>query len=277
MFALGNFAVKEIIYAVAQDFSDNILYTLDQLKNASIEVSSDPTEIKDKDGNVVRTIYPSKTGKFNSSSALLSPALINSHSGSEMQSASAEKPIQMPKIAVVPAGASIKVNDLGLNGSTLKVIGLFNNGANGVQLKQGSTASANSNTYTYAADKNVATVVVPAAQEGAPDKYLLKYERNVTSGYALENKVTEFPDAQKFTLYAAIVDPCHDAFRSAYIYIPSFQPDPSMNVNLNSDNQEVDFNGNINTDYCGSDKVLYYIYFPDEDAVTTVVSSAEAA
>ncbi len=56
-FKLGNYSVKEVIYAVAQDFNGNLLYTLDQLTNAQIEVSSDPTEVTDKRGNIIRQIY----------------------------------------------------------------------------------------------------------------------------------------------------------------------------------------------------------------------------
>lgn len=56
-FKLGNYAVKEVIYGVAQDFSGNLLYTLDQLTSAQVEVSSDPTEVTDKRGNIIRQIY----------------------------------------------------------------------------------------------------------------------------------------------------------------------------------------------------------------------------
>lgn len=56
-FKLGNYAVKEVIYGVAQDFNGNLLYTLDQLTTAQVEVSSDPTEVTDKRGNVIRQIY----------------------------------------------------------------------------------------------------------------------------------------------------------------------------------------------------------------------------
>lgn len=265
-FSLGNFSVKEIIYGVAQNFNNDLLYTLDQLTNASIEVSSDPTDITDKNGNIIRSIYQSKTATFSATSALLSPALLNAQSGSDAVLATGDKPIEMPKIAVIPAGGTLDASDA--KDGTIHVMGLYTNGANGAILTQGTAAVVDK---TFGFDSSTKAITVPAAAEGAPSRYLVKYDRDVKSGMKLANSATKFPDTIHLTLYAAIMDPCSDNYRAAYIYIPSFQPDPSVTINFDSQNTETDFNGNIMVDYCGSEnKELYYIYFPDEEAVTTV-------
>lgn len=267
MFKLGNFSVKELITGVAQDFSDNLLYNLDQLTKASIEINSESTEVKDKNGNIIRVIYKSKTGTVNATSALLSPALLNSQSGSDMKLASSEKPIQMPKIVIVPAGTVVDAPDA-LEG-TIHVMGLYNNGANGAVLAQGTSAVVDK---TFGFDTASKKITLPAAGANAPQTYLVKYERNNEDGAVLANYVDAFPDTIKLTFYAAIMDPCSDKYKAAYIVIPSFQADPSVTISLDSESTESDYKGNINTDYCGTEKVLYYIYFPEEDAVTTVVS-----
>jgi len=268
-FNLGNFAVKEIIYGVAQDFDNELLYTLDQLTSASIEISSDPIEITDKNGNVIRTIYQSKSGTFTATSALLSPALLNAQSGSDMEVAASGAAVEMPFITIVAAGTTIEAADA--KTGTIHVMGLYNNGANGKVLSQGTSAVVD---QTFAYDASAKTITVPSTATDAPTKYLVKYDRDVTSGYKLVNTASKFPDTIHLTLYVAIVDPCEDAYRAAYVYIPSFQPDPSVTINLDAENTETDYNGNLQIDYCDSvDKVLYYIYFPDEDAVTTVVTN----
>ena len=128
-FRLGNISIDEILYAVAQNFDDEIMYTLDQLSAATIEISSDPREIVDKNGNVVRTIYKSKTGTFNATNAFLHPAAMNATSGSEIVSGVIE---DMPRVHIVPAGGVIDVADA--KEGTIRVIGLFGNGANDVAL-----------------------------------------------------------------------------------------------------------------------------------------------
>ena len=53
--------IDEILQAIATDFNDStIYYTVDQLSGATITISSDPREIADKNGNIVRRIYKSQ-------------------------------------------------------------------------------------------------------------------------------------------------------------------------------------------------------------------------
>lgn len=267
-FNLGSFSVKEIIAGVAQDFNDNLLYTLDQLTSASIEVSSDPTDITDKNGNIIRSIYQAKTATFTATSALLSPVLMQSQSGSPMELATSAAKIQMPKITIIAAGATIDVADA--KDGTIKVMGLYGNGANGKVLSQGTTAVVDT---TFAYDSAAHTVTVPGSATDAPQKYLVKYERDVESGAKISNYVDKFPDTVSLTLYAAVMDPCSDKYRAAYIVIPSFQPSPATTISLDVENQTVDYTGSVNVSYCSASKILYYIYFPDEEAVTEVVSA----
>ena len=57
--------IDEILEAVATSFDESTLYyTVDQLSNASIAITSDPREITDKKGNIVRRIYTSKNGEL---------------------------------------------------------------------------------------------------------------------------------------------------------------------------------------------------------------------
>ena len=293
-FNLGNFSVKEIIAGVAQDFNDNLLYTLDQLTSASIEVSSDPTDITDKNGNIIRSIYQSKTATFTANSALLSPVLMNAQSGSPMELASATAKIQMPKITVVAAGATVDVSDA--KDGTIHVMGLYGNGANGAVLAQGTTAVVDK---TFAYDSSAGTITVPGAADyieadlqikgrgssswSQPKKpYRLKFNDKVSllgehkdrSWVLIANYADKFPDTIALTLYAAVMDPCSDKYKAAYIVIPSFQPSPAVTISLDAESTETEFTGNINVSYCSADKILYYIYFPDEDAVTTVVSGS---
>ena len=269
-FHLGNFAVKEILYGVAQDFNDNMLYTLDQLTSAQIEISSDPTEITDKRGNVIRNIYKSKSGTFSATSALLSPAVLQAQSGTLAEiayPAQGEEPahaITMPCIKVVAPAAVVDVADA--KEGTIHVLGIYNNGADGVELKKGTTAVVDK---TYALDEVNHTATMPGKAEDAPDQYLIKYDRDMTQGMKIANSANDVPATIKLTLYAAIMDPCSDTYKSAYIVLPSFQPDPSTTISFDSDSQEVDFNGNLQVDFCGCEKALYFIYFDNENVVVS--------
>ncbi len=274
-FKLGNFNIDEIIRAAAENFDGDLLYTLDQLSSASIEITSDSTEVTDKRGNTVRTIYKTKKGTFNATSAFMTPAILNNASGSSIVKATATAPINMPKFLLIAAGSAAVTLDTGVDASTIKVMAIFGSGANGETLTKVTTGDPTydeeNETYTYLYDATNKKITIPASGTGKPTQYFVMYTRSATDGYKMENTADKYPDTCKLTLYCSYVDPCDDALRACYVVLPSFTASPETTINLNADEQEMSFNGNLNVDYCASSPVLYYIYFPDEDAVKTAV------
>lgn len=266
-FKLGNHYIDEILYGVAEK-NGNIEYALDQLSSAQIEISADSTDITDKKGNIIRTTYRSKTGTFTATNALLHPAAINAQSGQPIQYAGtgSGQAIVMPKIVVVPAGGEVILGEF--TDASLRVIGLFGNGANDVALSAEAAAARVSGTGSGT------KFTAPAAGDDLPIKYLVKFERSVTSGAMLQNTTAVSSDLVKLTLFCAMGDPCQDSLRPCYVVIPRFAADPSMTISLDAETQEIDFNGNLNVDYCAGTSSLYYIYYPDEDLVVTGASIA---
>lgn len=265
---LGNHVIDEVLYGVAQNFDDELLFTVDQLSSASIEISAESTDITDKKGNILRTQYRSKSGTFNSTNAFLHPAIMNAASGSKIEVAGAgAKAIQMPKIMSVAAGTTTDVSDA-ISG-TIHVLGLYGNGANDDnELRIDETEPV-----VHVNAKLVGgELTVPDAGTDAPVTYIIRYDRNVESGYKLSNLSNKFPDTIHFTLLCSYMDPCEDELKPCYVYFGSFMPDPNMTINLDSENQEIDFNGIIQVDYCSADKVLYIIYYPDEDLTVVGVT-----
>lgn len=287
-FILGNHTIDEILMAVATNFDESeVYYSVDQLSNATITITSDPREITDKNGNVVRRIYKSKNGEFSSTNAFLHPAIMNAGSGSTLETATSTDKIEMPKISIVAAGGNINVTEA--KTGTIKVVGIYGNGANSgkISASTGSTAefapATGTGTYLITTASEVDTLTVPAIPDAEhlpegytaadyPVNYMVMYTRDVESGVKLTNTADKFPNSVKLTLYVSYVDLCTESLRPAYVVLPNFMADPSVTINLSSENQEQDFNGTLQVDYCSGTKVLYYIYYPDENIVETVVS-----
>jgi len=269
-FRLGNFSIDEILEAVAENFEGQVLYSLDQLTSASIEITSESTDITDKKGNVVRTIYKSKQGTFSATNAFLHPQIMNAASGSSIQRAGSGsgETIDAPKIIILPAGTSEYILT-GIKADTVpEVIGIFGAGANSQRLtKSTATATFSGDTGTFIYDATTKKITVPAAGTDAPLSYLVKFERSMTSGWKLSNTVDSFPPTVCLTLYCSYVDPCDDDLRPLYVVLPSFQASPETTISLSSDEQTMDFNGSIQVDYCATSPALYYIFVPDEDIV----------
>ena len=257
-FKLGNFAIEEIIRAVAESFDGDILYTIDQLSGASIEVTADSTDITDKKGAIIRRIYNAKQATLTASLALLSPVAIAAMSGTEAAEATVSAAITMPECINLRAGGSIDVTDA--KTGTIKVFSLYSNGANGEEFSQGTAASLPDKEYGIATDSETGakTLTVPEKDSvtGGPDTYLVIYDKDETTGLKIANIADQMPDAVKLTMYAAAVDPCDDQLKSCIIVAPNAQADPGMTINLSADNTATDITYNLNVDYCGDDKVL---------------------
>ena len=116
-------------------------------------------------------------------------------------------------------------------------------------------------------------VLVLIDEYDAPIQYLVKFDRDVESGIKLVNEADKFPNTVQLLLYCSYVDPCSDSLKPCYVLIESFMADPSMTISLDRETQEMDFNGQLQMSYCGTQKTLYTIFFPDEEIVSQGVSA----
>lgn len=199
---------------------------------------------------------------------------MNAASGTDITKASTGNTLTMPKVMVVAATdtpSAIKLTDI-VADTTPEVIGLFGAGANSERL----TASTTENTFAgetgkFKWDASKGEVTLPASGTDKPVNYLIKFDRTVKSGIQMSNSVNNFPKTVSLTLYCSYVDPCDDELKACYVVLPSFQASPETTISLDAENQEIDFTGSIQVDYCATNPTLYTIYLPEENAVKTGV------
>lgn len=256
-FSMDGIVIDRIQYGIAEDFSGNVLYTLTQLADAEIAISAESKEARDANGTLIKKFYTGKSGTFTANNAILDFNILAEATGSPKQVASDKAKITMPGVKTVEVGtASVALN--GAVASSISVVGIAGNGT----MMEAYTLDTAAGAKTFAfAD---GTLTLPTATEVA--QFVVKYEREVSSGVKVVNKADEFPRTIKLTLKALAVDVCSpDVLRSVLIVLPSFQVSPETTLNLNTDAQ-LQYSGDLQVSYCGSEgKVLYEIYFAEED------------
>lgn len=257
-FRLGDRFYKEILYFYAESLSTGLpLYVLTQLSDANIEVTAENTEVRDKNGNLVKKIWKAKSGTFSATNAFVNTNIIAASTGATPVFASTDKKLQMPKMFKVAPGATITLTDY-VDGS-VKVAQYFGEGAIGKTYTLGATASETE--FAIANDTKVLTLPTDAEAE----MFFVKYLREVSEGAIITNKADEFPTSVRAILKATYYDPCEkDLLKADYIELPSFQVSPETQIPINADNTTMDFTGDLEIDSCGADKVLYNIYSADE-------------
>lgn len=261
MFKLDDIIIDRIQMAVAEDFSGNLLYTLTQLSEASIETTAEAKEARSAEGTLIKKFYQGKAGTFTATNAMINLNVIGAASGSEKQIATTSNTIKMPKIEIVNYGTATLNLDSGFVSGTAKVYALGNNGAMG----QAYTLDTSADATHFAISGTTLTLPVITTTADQPDRFVVKYERTTSEGIKLSNSADKFPGTVKLTLKALCVDPCSpDTVRACYIILPSFQVSPELTITLTTEGT-LDYKGDLQVDYCSSAKELYSIVMCGDD------------
>ena len=263
-FKLGDIIVKDIIYAMASNITTgDPLYVLTQLSEANINITSESTDVTDKDGNIVKRIFKSKAGEFTATNAFLNMNILAA-SGAVTDIAAVDHKLIAPKIVKVAQGTlTIPLDNL-VDGS-VTVNEYYGDGTLGKAYELDTTASAT--TFAIAAPatgETVSTLTLPT--DTTAENFVVKFKRQFEEGAIIKNSAKEFPNSVNMLLKVLYFDPCaKDTVKAAYVEMPSFQVSPETSVSLSSDSPTQDFNGTLEIDYCSADKDLYNIYLVDEE------------
>ena len=270
-FKLGDVIIDRLQFGYGATSNGTPLYALTQLSETTIDVTADSSDIKDKDGNLVYRKYNGKTAEVNGTNTFMNLAVIETLSATDAEIATEENAIKMPYITTVKAGETLDIT--GYVKDSVTVTGLYN-GAMGKEYKIGSKA-----TETECNIKHTDAVAEPS-ENATPasdvlelptnkdeTEYLVKYWKLVKSGAKIVNSADKYPKAHELYFKALAIDPCDkENFKPVVVRIPSFIPSPEISLALQGcDSQTMDYKGAILADTCSADKVLFEVYFIDED------------
>lgn len=258
-FSMDGIVIDRIVNATAEDFDGNVLYTLSQLADATIDVTAEAKEATDANGVLIKKFYNGKAGTFTANNAFIDFNILAASTGSAKQVASQSQKIVMPAIKTVSKGTTTMTLK-GVKEGTVHVQGIAGNGT--LIKTYGKDASAAADKFSITGE----TLTLPTDNDNPQlATYLVRYDRDVESGVKVVNKANEYPRTIRLLLKALAVDPCSaDTLRACYILLPSFQVSPETSVSLTTDAQ-LEYKGDLQVDYCAADKTLYEIYFAEED------------
>ena len=272
-FKLGDVIIDRLQFGYGATKNGVPLYALTQLSEMSIEVTADSSDIKDKDGNLVYRKYNGKTAEVNGTNNFVNLAVIETLSATDAEIATADNKIKMPYITTIKAGEKLDIT--GYVKDSVSVSALYN-GAMGetYTLATGDAATAKESVIKHTDAVNTPPEnKAPAKDELIPPiaddevEFIVKYTKEVASGTKIVNSADKYPKAHELFFKALAVDPCDkENFKPVIIRIPSFIPSPELTLSLQGgDSQTMDYKGAILADTCSSDKVLFEVYFIDED------------
>lgn len=245
-FTIDGIVIDRVLMGFAETTAGEPLYVLNQLQEATINITAESKEARDATGTLIKKFYTGKSGTFEAQNALIDFNVLAESAGSPKQVAGEDSAIVMPGIKTVSVGTeSVTLNGLKAD-STISVIGIAPNGTMSTAYTKDTSASETA----FSVDGEV--VSLPTATDVA--NFVVKYERDVTAGIKVINRSDKFPRTIKLTLQALAIDPCDPStVRSCLIVMPSFQVSPETSLALTTEST-LNFNGDLQTSYCGTEK-----------------------
>lgn len=262
-FMLGEIIIDRVQYAYGEKKEQDGTFTpvllMSQLSDFTVDISAESKDAVDAQGTLVKRFWQAKTGEVTATNAMINFSSIGAQNGTDPELATTTNVIKMPRIVAVKAGTTLPMP--GYDGGEVNVNAMNNSGGMGKSYTL-SDFNITDGTGDFAGMK----VLTPPDDQDVT-QYLVKYERDVTSGARLINEADKFPGTIVLTVKALAIDPCDvNTLKALYIRFPSFQISPELSLSLTTDTT-VDFSGSLQADYCGgSEKTLYQLYWADDDS-----------
>lgn len=258
-FKLGDVIIDRLQFGYGAT-QTKALYALTQLTNATIDITADSTDIKDKDGNLIYRKYTGKNGEITATNAFMNLSVIEAISATGAEIASDSNAIVMPIFKIVKAGETLDITDA-VDDSFI-VNALSANGSLGKAYTKGSAVSATEFKVDTETDHKLTPPTDPEETQ-----YLIKFKKNVKSGAKITISGDKYPKAHELYFKALAADKCDvNSFRACIVHIPSFIPSPEVSLALQGgDSQTMDYKGSILTNACATAQDMVEIYFIDEE------------
>lgn len=246
---MNNFVIDRVLRGLFLDSGNgDVLFSLNQIQNPSLTVSSESSDAVDALGTPIATFYRAKNAEFSAENALFDMNLMAAQSGSTVtRSGAIEVPVFKEILAADYATTSIPAIDA----------------ASGDKRVAGSLHLYEMNgDGTLGAEVDLDTDAMPAQIPNANAiGYLAYYNVVKPSGKAIElaNYANKFPTAGKFVMEVLGCNVCDQTeLIYAYIIFPNAKLSPDFDWSIATDSTHP-FSMKAMQDYCSPSNKLFSI------------------
>lgn len=269
---ISNLVIDRILRGVLfSTTTREALWSVSQISNFSISVTTDSQDAVDATGTPIMTFYRAKQCEVTAENALWDLGLFAAQGGGDqaLVSSSATNKFNVPifdEIEMASAtSATLSHTPVLPTGETYAVPYVYvlnGDGTLGTKLECAAQATAgyfsqSGTTLTFASgDLAVGDTIIA----------FYDYEANGTSGsqaVKLQNTAKDFPKAGKFVLEILCCDPCDKStLYYAYLIMPSATLAPDVDLDFSTEATH-SFTLRAQQDYCDKQKLLYSLVVPE--------------
>lgn len=260
MFDLNNFVIDRIVRGVAlSQKDDSVLFSINQIQNASLNCASESTDAVDAMGTPIATFYRAKSAEFSAENALFDMNLMATQLGTEKKVASAASKILAPAMesfTVVEGGKYDLKHTPKVAPS--EIYALNNDSTFGVKYIKEDAASA---TAFSIAGK---TISLPTDVAVGTEMFVM-YEYETENAVEVVNSAKNFPVGCKFVMEVLGCDVCDQTnLVYAYVIFNNAKLSPDFDWSIATDGTHP-FSMKAQQDYCDKEKRLFSIIIPGDE------------
>ena len=255
---LNNFVIDRIVRAVGKSSDGDVKFIINQVTNASLNVTSETAEAVDAMGAPIAIFNRAKTAEFSAENALFDLDLMALQAGEDKEGNGSKFSTSTGAVISVPAFEEVKEGKLrNTPAGEVKFYEINENGSLGDALP----VSANGGT-----DGGI-VVGEDNSLTGLPEgtNVMAIYEYNAANAVSVVNSANKFPKACELVLEVLGCDVCkQDELIYAYLIFPNFKISPDFDWSIATDGTHP-FSGTAMQDYCDAEKVLYKLVVVDDE------------
>ena len=225
-FDLNNFVIDRIVRGVAlSQKDDSVLFSINQIQNASLNCASESTDAVDAMGTPIATFYRAKSAEFSAENALFDMNLMATQLGTSKKVASSTSKIVVPAMESftvaeggkqtlkhVPVTYTVVKDGVSSNVSSVKEIYALNGDSTfGTKYTVATAASATS--FAIAGKE----ITLPTGLAVGTEMFVM-YEYETENAVEVVNSATNFPVGCKFVMEVLGCDVC-DQTNLVYAYV----------------------------------------------------------
>ena len=260
---LNNIIVDRVLRGVFADKNDNIIFSLNQIQDLSLNQTSESQEVTDAFGVSIMELMRSKALEASANNAIYDFGLLAAQYGTEK--------VEQGTTVVVPAMESFEVDGatytLKHTPKTAPVAIYELNGDNTLGAKYSKTDATQPTPVEFAyVDGAIHLPAALTAENKKGTEMFVMYEYESDNAIEVVNSADKFAKMGKMTFECLVYDVCDPETKIfAYLVLPRFQLSNDFDWSIGGDNQQHAFAGKAHVDYCRKDKSMLRVVIVDDE------------
>ena len=250
-FDLNNFVIDRIVRGVAlSQKDDSVLFSINQIQNASLNCASESTDAVDAMGTPIATFYRAKSAEFSAENALFDMNLMATQLGTAKKVASESTKITVPAMESFTVADGLKyVLKHAPKVAPTEIYAINGDSTFGVKYASATAASATA----FAYDTNTHTLTLPTGMKVGEEMFVM-YEYDSENAVEVVNSATNFPVGCKFVMEVLGCDVCDQTnLIYAYVIFNNAKLSPDFDWSIATDGSHP-FSMRAPQDYCDKEK-----------------------